>query len=303
MSHDAIISLILGAVTLQPLAVLSALLAFIAIMSVTAFLITRTTQGDDVLNRLNRFSGDQTHQPSSPVDEYDDRNRSPLTGLYRSLNRMLSRTTATSRLTEQLSRADLRIKPAEWLTLVLILGAAVGLIFSVRVGNILPLPVGVIVALIASQIFLRVRQSRRLSAFNRQLGDTMMLLSNALRAGYSFTQAVSTVAQSASPPIGDEFARATREIALGINVDEALQHMVERNQSEDFDLMVTAVQIQRVVGGNLAEILDTIAFTIRERVRIEGEIRTLTAQARTSGYIITGLPIGVAVLLYFIEPT
>ena len=291
-----------GAMTLQPLAILSALLAFIAIMSLTAFIISRTSQGDDVLNRLNRFSGNQNLQSTSSPEMDDNRNRSPLTGLFRSLNRVLSRSTATSHLTEQLSRADLRIKPAEWLTLIVIVGAVVGLLFSVRVSNILPLPIGIIVALISSQIYLRIRQSRRLSAFNRQLGDTMMLLSNALRAGYSFTQSVSTVAQSSSPPIGDEFARATREIALGINVDEALQHMVDRNQSEDFDLMVTAVQIQRVVGGNLAEILDTIAFTIRERVRIEGEIRTLTAQARTSGYIITALPIGVAVLLYFIEP-
>ncbi len=303
MLHDAMICMFVGAVTVQPLAVLSALLAFIAIMSITAFFISRGSRGDDVLSRLSRFSGDQASSSSGSLEGEDERNRSPLTGLFRSLNKALSRTTATSKLTEQLSRADLRIKPAEWLTLVLILGAAVGLIFTVRVGNILPLPIGIIVALIGSQIFLRIRQSHRLSAFNRQLGDTMMLLSNALRAGYSFTQAVSTVAQSSSPPIGDEFARATREIALGINVDDALQHMVERNQSEDFDLMVTAVQIQRVVGGNLAEILDTIAFTIRERVRIEGEIRTLTAQARTSGYIITGLPIGVAVLLYFIEPT
>ncbi|MGC8460878.1 MAG: type II secretion system F family protein [Candidatus Dormibacteria bacterium] len=292
-----------GAMTLQPLAVLSALLAFIAIMSLTAFIISPTSQGDDVLNRLNRFNGNQNLQSTSSPEMDDNRNRSPLTGLFRSLNRVLSRSTATSHLTEQLSRADLRIKPAEWLTLIVIVGAVVGLLFSVRVSNILPLPIGIIVALISSQIYLRIRQSRRLSAFNRQLGDTMMLLSNALRAGYSFTQSVSTVAQSSSPPIGDEFARATREIALGINVDEALQHMVDRNQSEDFDLMVTAVQIQRVVGGNLAEILDTIAFTIRERVRIEGEIRTLTAQARTSGYIITALPIGVAVLLYFIEPS
>jgi tight adherence protein B len=91
-------------------------------------------------------------------------------------------------------------------------------------------------------------------------------------------------------------------MALGISVDDALNHMVKRNQSEDFDLMVTAVQIHRVVGGNLAEILDTIAHTIRERVRIKGEIRTLTAQARASGWIITLLPIGLAAVLTVISP-
>ena len=113
---------------------------------------------------------------------------------------------------------------------------------------------------------------------------------------------MATVAKNASPPISEEFGRATREIALGIPVDDALQHMVQRNKSEDFDLMVTAVQIQRVVGGNLAEILDTIAYTIRERVRIHGEIRTITAQARMSGMIITLLPVGLALFLFFVEP-
>ncbi|MDQ6846968.1 MAG: type II secretion system F family protein, partial [Candidatus Dormibacteraeota bacterium] len=136
-----------------------------------------------------------------------------------------------------------------------------------------------------------------------QLGDTITLLSNALKAGYSFAQALASVSRNASPPISDEFARATREIALGIGVDDALNHMVQRNKSEDFDLLVTAVQIQRVVGGNLAEILDTIAYTIRERVRIQGEIRTLTAQARVSGIIITLLPFGLAGVLEMLSPS
>ena len=154
-----------------------------------------------------------------------------------------------------------------------------------------------------SGVVLRVLQARRLRAFDKQLGDTIILISNALKAGYSFAQAIATVGKTASPPIADEFNRATREMALGINVDDALNHMVKRNTSEDFDLMVTAVQIHRVVGGNLAEILDTIAFTIRERIRIQGEIRTLTAQARASGYIITGLPFALALILTFISPS
>src|SRR5437660_11740092 len=91
-------------------------------------------------------------------------------------------------------------------------------------------------------------------------------------------------------------------MARGISVDDALNHMVKRNMSEDFDLMVTAVQIHRVVGGNLAEILDTIAFTSRERVRIKGEIRTLTAQGRYSGYLVAFLPIGIMITLNFINP-
>jgi tight adherence protein B len=179
----------------------------------------------------------------------------------------------------------------------------VGAIFWLRFGTFIAFIPCPIVIWIASGIFLRFRQTRRTRAFENQLGDTIILLSNALKAGLSFAQAMSTVAKNASPPISEEFARATREIALGIPVDDALQHMVQRNKSEDFDLMVTAVQIQRVVGGNLAEILDTIAYTIRERVRIHGEIRTITAQARMSGMIITLLPVGLALFLFFVEPS
>ncbi len=114
---------------------------------------------------------------------------------------------------------------------------------------------------------------------------------------------MATIARSAPVPMADEFSRAVREMNLGITVDDALEHMNARIESEDFDLMVTAVQIHRVVGGNLAEILDTIAFTIRERIRIQGEIRTLTAQARASGYIITGLPFGLTAILVLLSPS
>jgi tight adherence protein B len=103
--------------------------------------------------------------------------------------------------------------------------------------------------------------------------------------------------------MSDEFARAVREMNLGGSVDEALQNMVRRIDSPDFDLVVTAVAIHRTVGGNLAEILDNIAYTIRERIRIKGEIQTLTAQARASGWIITVLPIALATFMAFITPT
>jgi tight adherence protein B len=158
-------------------------------------------------------------------------------------------------------------------------------------------------AYFAPGFYVKHRQRKRFNALNTQLGDTILLLSNALKAGYSFAQAMATIARSAPAPMSDEFTRAVREMNLGITVDDALEHMNARIQSEDFDLMVTAVQIHRVVGGNLAEILDTIAFTIRERIRIQGEIRTLTAQARASGYIITALPFGLTGILTVLSPS
>ncbi len=151
--------------------------------------------------------------------------------------------------------------------------------------------------------YVKYRINKRLKAFNNQLGDTLTLLSNALKAGYSFAQAIDTVAKNAVPPIADEFARAVREMNLGGSPDEALQNITKRIASADFDLVATAYSIHRTVGGNLAEILDNIAYTIRERVRIKGEIATLTAQARASGTLITFLPIVLAAFMFFVTPS
>ena len=128
--------------------------------------------------------------------------------------------------------------------------------------------------------------------FNKQLPDTITLIANALRAGSSFLQAIELVVRESAPPISTEFGRVIREVNLGLSFDVALENMVRRVRSEDLELMATAISIQHTVGGNLAEILDSIAYTIRERVRIQGEIRTLTAQQRLSGYVVGFLPIG-----------
>ncbi|HVC22114.1 MAG TPA: type II secretion system F family protein [Candidatus Dormibacteraeota bacterium] len=207
-----------------------------------------------------------------------------------------------AQVAEALARADLKLRPTEWyliragaVVLLALIGFALyrSLIFAVILA---------VVGLFIPPIVLRFRTSRRLAHFNDQLGDTLILLSNALKAGYSFPQAMASIARSAPPPTSEEFARATREVQLGVTTDAALGHMVTRIRSDDLDLVVTAVQIQRVVGGNLAEIFDNIAFTIRERIRIKGEIKTLTAQARASSFIITALPIGLGLILEAINP-
>ena len=223
-----------------------------------------------------------------------------LDGFNKSLTKRGGR---TSKLTEELAKADLKLRVSEYVMLVIGLIIVLCLVIMLRFHNPILALVGIPVGYFLPGFFVKFRQRRRLKAFNNQLGDTIVLLSNALKAGYSFAQAMATIAKSSSPPMADEFSRAVREMNLGVSVDDAMLHMVKRIESEDFDLMVTAVQIHRVVGGNLAEILDTIAFTIRERIRIQGEIRTLTAQARASGYIITGLPFALAILLTFISPS
>jgi tight adherence protein B len=272
----------------------------LAVLLVVFGLASSKGEVDDITRRLERYA--DVNEPG------ESREKKPLTPreffdrLTDSLNTLMARSSKTGKLTEDLARADLKLKSSEWLLGVVGAGVVIGLLAALRFGTpiaFLPCPVA---TWFISGFVLRFLQAKRKRAFDKQLGDTIILLSNALKAGYSFAQAVSTVSKSANPPIADEFSRATREMALGISVDDALNHMVKRNVSEDFDLMVTAVQIHRVVGGNLAEILDTIAHTIRERVRIKGEIRSLTAQARASGWIITALPIALAAMLTVISP-
>jgi len=142
-----------------------------------------------------------------------------------------------------------------------------------------------------------------LKALNRQLPDMLSLLSNALKAGLSLPQAMETVAHNTAAPIGDELGRVIREMNIGSGAERALANMVRRAGSEDLDLIVTAINIQASVGGNLARVLDSISHTIRQRVQIKGQISAMTAQARASGWVITLLPVIVAAILYFITPT
>jgi tight adherence protein B len=241
----------------------------------------------------------------------------PASGLRESLNRLFQ--PAADRIgrgdtkkgkpsvSEQLLRADLKLRTSEFFMIQIGTTALLALIAALRFGFTAgSLPEIVIAGLIGYIIpgrYVRYRIGRRLRAFNNQLGDTLTLLSNAIKAGYSFAQAIDTVAKNAVPPIADEFGRAVREMNLGGSPDEALQNITKRVASPDFDLVATAYSIHRTVGGNLAEILDNISYTIRERVRIKGEIATLTAQARASGTLITFLPIVLAVFMYFVTPT
>jgi tight adherence protein B len=275
--------------------VFAAMAAIAALIVVMALMSNNRQPGSEVELHMDSYNPEAAATKKGGVFE----------GFMESFNKSLTRNKGgrSSRLTDELAKADLKLRVSEYVMVIVGLIVLLCAILFLRFHSPVLALIGVPVGYFAPGFFLKFRQRRRLKAFNNQLGDTVVLLSNALKAGYSFAQAMATIAKSSSPPMADEFSRAVREMNLGVSVDDALQHMVKRIESEDFDLMVTAVQIHRVVGGNLAEILDTIAFTIRERIRIQGEIRTLTAQARASGYIITGLPFALALILTFISPS
>jgi tight adherence protein B len=146
--------------------------------------------------------------------------------------------------------------------------------------------------------YVRYLRDKYYRNFEEQLADTLLLMANSLKAGFSFLQTMEMVGRESQPPISEEFARVVQEISVGVPVAQALQNLTHRVRSMDLNLMVTAVIIQREVGGGLAEILETIAEIIRERMRIKREIRVLTTQGKWSGGILAMLPVGIAVLIH-----
>jgi tight adherence protein B len=224
------------------------------------------------------------------------------------LNRVVEGRDFGANLARDIARADLRLKPSEFLAIWA--GSIFGLpllfvVLSLGMPALrtpLALLVAAFIGFMLPRFWLGRRKSGRLNSFNKQLPDTITLLANGLRAGSSFLQAVELVVRESRPPVSTEFSRVIREVNLGLPFEQAMENMVRRVRSDDLELMATAINIQHTVGGNLAEILDSIAFTIRERIRIKGEIRTLTAQQRLSGYVVGFLPIGLAGFLFVAAP-
>jgi tight adherence protein B len=226
------------------------------------------------------------------------------------VDRVVERRDWGADMARELARADLQLRPSEYLALrtAAVIGAPLvafllGKTLLPGLDNPLALLAAVILGWWVPRYWLNRRKSKRLQAFNDHLADTITLVANALRAGASFLQAIELVVRETQPPISTEFNRVIREVNLGLPFEQALNNMVRRVRSDDLELMTTAISIQHQVGGNLAEILDSIAFTIRERIRIIGEIRVLTAQQRMSGYVVAGLPIFLMAILSVIAPS
>ena len=207
-----------------------------------------------------------------------------------------------TKVQRDLARANLKLRVAEYYYIRIGASLALGVLLFVLRDPVSGI-IGFVLGYFLPRFWVGRKIGGRLKGFNKQLPDTITLLSNSLRAGSSFLQSIELVSREGGPPMSEEMGRVVREVNLGLGMEEALHNLVRRIKSDDLDLMVTAIGIQQQVGGNLAEILDTIAFTIRERVRIKGEINTLTAQGRVSGYLVAFLPIGLGAALNMINPS
>jgi tight adherence protein B len=289
------------------LTIVVAAVAALAILLI-AVGIASSGGGTGVSARLERYASGKDETKTAEAGSASLGDLISQSAALSQLNKAVEGRDFGANLSRELARADLKLKVSEYLFIWV--GAIVGVpVLMFFAGFALPalqnpilLLVGAVIGFLLPRWYVRRRQGKRLNQFNKQLPDTITLIANALRAGSSFLQAIELVVREARPPIATEFQRVIREVNLGLPFEQALENLVRRVRSEDLELMVTAISIQYQVGGNLAEILDSIAFTIRERVRIKGEIRTLTAQQRLSGYVVGFLPIGLAGFLFIAAP-
>ena len=221
------------------------------------------------------------------------------------LSRFLNTSGYAERWAEDLERADARLRPGEYfmvrVALAIVAGAVVAIMGRSAVALALALPVGAM-AYMMPAYWLRFRVQRRTHKINGQLVETIALLSNSLRAGFAFGQAVDVASKRMGPPISVELNRMLLDINLGSTAEDALLSMNRRVNSDDLDMVVTAILIQRSTGGNLAEVLESVTETIRERERIQGEIKTFTASQRLTGWILSLWPAGLALLFYALAP-
>jgi tight adherence protein B len=213
------------------------------------------------------------------------------------VDRLMGGTKAGPAIEQLLDDADLPMKPFEFVLLVVVLGLGVVMAaLATRREPLLALSLGALGVFIPI-LWVRARRAGRRDAFNQQIPDALQAIAATLRVGYGFSHGMAVVASDLPKPISVEFARAQREMNLGLTVEDVLQAMARRMQSRDFDLAVSGILINRQVGGNLAELLDQISTTIRERVKLQMFVRVLTAEQRLSAVIIMAVPPVLMVIL------
>lgn len=275
---------------------ITALLGTVAVLALFAGVYATVEQSDSVSDRL------QAYAAMSQDREQTKGRRSGLTPVLRRLDRLLSGQAMAQRLALQLAQANIQVTLPEFLMVEIsgaVVGGAIGLIFK---GYFISAVAGVVLGLAVPYLYVQRRRQKRIDAFHGQLVDVLSLIVGSLRGGHALTTALDLVSKELSPPTSEEFGRVLREMGFGLTQTEALNNLVTRMESDDLQLIVTAVNISHEVGGNLSEVLEKIAETIRERIRLQGEIRVLTTQQRLTTYLLVALPIVLSVVLSLINP-
>jgi tight adherence protein B len=280
------------------LAIIGAVAAFVAVSAIVA-LIVRSGSGRQLERRFDRLQ---------KAAETSDVGNVLLTdsGTFPFLRRFVTGSAWADATALKLRQAGSRMKVSEYLLIRAFLATIAGVVigFLLRDSSIV-LPLAIVAGLVGYMVpswILQMAQARRVNAINGQLAETLSLVANALRSGFAFTQAVELATKQVESPIRDELLRYLRDVSLGASTEVALQELADRTASYDLEMMVATILVQRNTGGNLSEILDNVADTIRERERIAGEIRALTASQRLTGLILSIYPIFLASIFFLLAP-
>ncbi len=280
------------------LVITTVFVAFVLI-SLMVFLSIQKQRSDArvIKKRLSEFAREDTAEQSDiPFLIRDDHfSRIPF------FNLILERLNVTKKLAQLIRQADVNVKVGELILLIGVFGG-LGMLIPLRMGKpLLALGAGILAAVIPVW-YLMAKRNNRLKSFIREFPDAIDMMTSALRAGHAFTRSMQLVAEEAPDPVGIEFRRTFEEYNLGLQLRDVLLHMTERVDSIDLKLFVTAILLQKETGGNLTEILEKIGYTIRERFKLIGQLRTYTAQGRMSAWILGTLPIAFVLIISSMSP-
>ena len=283
------------------------LLAILATILCLAFFLLllriKAREHKNIVNRMEYFSGNAVKLRQQQLRK---KRSAAMKGKFRDVVHRIAMKLQSiqkeNRMDMKMQQADWPLLGSEYEVMLVIFGVLCGIItLAATLKPWIALAAG-LAGVILGLMFLDIYIKRRQKAFTNQLGDMLTMVANALRAGFSFMQAFELIAREMDAPIGREVQKVVNEVNVGATLDTALENMQKRVESPDFELVVTAVLIQRQVGGNLAQILDTISETIQERIRMRREVMALTAQGRASGIILAAIPPGLAGLLSMLNP-
>ncbi|ERI91496.1 bacterial type II secretion system protein F domain protein [Clostridiales bacterium oral taxon 876 str. F0540] len=273
---------------------LAAVLVFLAVWGLGAAVLYVVLNKNKPIDKLKHF--DENYELKEKFE--GNKKVSPLKLLSNLVPEKRLNKKRAEKLENELMKADLPITVEELLIIKVLSSSAIAfLIYAVSKDYFMPLVVFILVWNIPKFV-IQKRKKDRIKLFDSQLNEGITIISNSLKAGYSFLQAVAVVTEETKDPFSKEFKKLLKEMSLGISEEEALKSFLERMESDDLRLVINAILIQKDIGGNLSEILDNISETIRERQKIKGELRTLTAQGRLSGIIVMLIPIFLGAFIY-----
>jgi tight adherence protein B len=277
------------------LPIIAASMAGLAVLTVVYGVRTMTSRDANVDARMSTYVNSEAVDSQSPAvfePQFAEK-----------LNAVIKRQSFAERIEQDLAQANLLLTVPEYLLIRLAVPLVLSIIALLIWRSILLVPFAMALGYVLPILWLKQRRSRRNRDFNDQLGETLSLTAASMRGGFSLVQSLSNVAKDSQEPTKSELRRVGQEIQLGLSLTQSLDNLVMRMESEDLDLVATAIKIHARVGGNLTTILDNISTTVRERAKLRREVRVITSMQRISSYVIGFLPVGLALVIFTINPT